>query len=302
VAEDIEALSFNKAVAKIYELANVIEKADAFRQPHRRDPRARVARGADDAASRRGSLGGYGAKGLIADAAWPEVDPALLVEDEVTVAVQVMGKLRDTITVAKGLPAHYRWRASKENHCGTRQAGQHSAMKRLVALACLAATLPTLASCGLHPLYANGSRGAVARAIGTVTIDPIEGKAGWLVANALKDRIAPISGGDGPSYRLHVELDDQIAGFGVRQGDTVTRERRQLRARYQLFDAATGVLVMDMTAASDSSFDAPGSEFATIAAEDTALERLADTVADQIVTRMAQKLATDHAPGAKAAP
>ena len=175
-------------------------------------------------------------------------------------------------------------------------------MKRLVALACLAATLPTLASCGLHPLYANGSRGAVARAIGTVTIDPIEGKAGWLVANALKDRIAPISGGDGPSYRLHVKLDDQIAGFGVRQGDTVTRERRQLRARYQLFDAATGVLVMDMTAASDSSFDAPGSEFATIAAEDTALERLADTVADQIVTRMAQKLATDHAPGAKAAP
>jgi len=39
---------------------------------------------------------------LVADAAWPEVDEALLVDDEVTVAVQVKGKLRDTLTVAKG--------------------------------------------------------------------------------------------------------------------------------------------------------------------------------------------------------
>jgi leucyl-tRNA synthetase len=43
-------------------------------------------------------------EGLIADAAWPAVDPALLVEDEVNIAIQVKGKLRDTLTVAKGLP------------------------------------------------------------------------------------------------------------------------------------------------------------------------------------------------------
>ena len=40
--------------------------------------------------------------GLVADAPWPAVDPRLLVEDEVTVAIQVQGKLRDTVTVAKG--------------------------------------------------------------------------------------------------------------------------------------------------------------------------------------------------------
>ena len=45
-----------------------------------------------------------GEAGLAANAAWPEVDAALLVEDEVTVAVQVKGKLRDTLTVPKGLP------------------------------------------------------------------------------------------------------------------------------------------------------------------------------------------------------
>ena len=43
-----------------------------------------------------------GREGLIADAEWPEADPALLVEEEVTIAVQVNGKLRDTLTAPKG--------------------------------------------------------------------------------------------------------------------------------------------------------------------------------------------------------
>ena len=43
-----------------------------------------------------------GGEGLVADAAWPEADPALLVEDEVTIAIQVNGKLRDTLVLPKG--------------------------------------------------------------------------------------------------------------------------------------------------------------------------------------------------------
>jgi leucyl-tRNA synthetase len=42
--------------------------------------------------------------GLVADALWPEADPALLVEDQVTIAIQVNGKLRDTLTAPKGAP------------------------------------------------------------------------------------------------------------------------------------------------------------------------------------------------------
>jgi leucyl-tRNA synthetase len=104
VAEDIEALAFNKAVARIYELTSAAEKA---------------APSADRSAAIRTLLllaapmmphlaeegwAAMGQDGLVADAPWPEIDPALLVEDEVTVAVQVKGKLRDTLTVAKGLP------------------------------------------------------------------------------------------------------------------------------------------------------------------------------------------------------
>jgi leucyl-tRNA synthetase len=45
-----------------------------------------------------------GKSGMIADAAWPDVDPALLVDDSVVMAVQVNGKRRGEITVSKGAP------------------------------------------------------------------------------------------------------------------------------------------------------------------------------------------------------
>ena len=103
VASDIEALGFNKAVARIYELTGAIEKAapSASRSATIRKVLLLVApmmpHLAEEAHARFGT-------DLIADEAWPEVDPALLVDDEVTVAIQVKGKLRDTLTVAKGTP------------------------------------------------------------------------------------------------------------------------------------------------------------------------------------------------------
>lgn len=174
-------------------------------------------------------------------------------------------------------------------------------MKRLIAsgklssAALLLAVAPLLASCGLRPLYAGGSSGTVARNLGSVEIAPIEGKGGWLVRNALHDRLEAISGGHGPHYRLVVKLDDQITGIGVRPDDAVTRERRTLRARYQLFDGATGAMVIDATTGSDVGIDVASSEYATIAAEDTALERLSQVIAEQIIIRMAQRVGADSA-------
>ncbi len=104
VAEDIAALGFNKAVARIYELTNATEKAapSASRSAAIRTILLLVAPMMPHLAEEAWAQ--IGEAGLIADAAWPEVDPALLVDDEVTIAVQVLGKLRDTLTVAKGLP------------------------------------------------------------------------------------------------------------------------------------------------------------------------------------------------------
>ncbi|WP_375382080.1 LPS assembly lipoprotein LptE [uncultured Sphingomonas sp.] len=151
----------------------------------------------------------------------------------------------------------------------------------------LAAALPlTLGGCGLHPLYAGGASGTVARSLAGVEVAPIEGKAGWLIGNALRDRFA--GDGDGkPRYRLDIKLDDHIEGLAVRADYAATRERRSLRARFQLVRLDTQVTVLDATAGSDAGIDVVGSEYATIAAENTALERLSGIVADQITTRVA---------------
>ena len=160
---------------------------------------------------------------------------------------------------------------------------------RLFLVSCLAAASLTIGGCGLRPLYANGSKGAVAQVLADVDVAPIEGHNGWLVRNALRDRLQATQGGEGAGKRLRldVRLEDSITGFGVRADDAVTRERRTLRARYQLVDAASGEVLLDATAAQDSGIDVVGSEYATIAAESTALERLASGVADQIVARLA---------------
>jgi LPS-assembly lipoprotein len=155
-------------------------------------------------------------------------------------------------------------------------------MTRFLPLLLLAAAL---SACGLQPLYSGGSQGQVASTLGAVTVDPIEGKNGWLMRNALNDRLAAGSNGSA-RYRLTVKLDDQIEGFGVRTDDTVTRERRTIRARYQLIDLATGKAVLDATAGSDAGIDVVNSEYATIAGENTALENLTQRIAEQIVTRI----------------
>ena len=154
-------------------------------------------------------------------------------------------------------------------------------MTRIIALIlCL-----LLTACGLKPMYAGGSSGAVAVGLGTVQVAPIPERAGWLVRNALVDRLGGEAGD--PSYRLEVELDDDLTAFGIRGDSAVTRERRTLRARYRLVDLTSGEVVLDATAGSDAGIDIVSSEYATVAAEQTAQERLAGVVADQMVARLA---------------
>ena len=159
-------------------------------------------------------------------------------------------------------------------------------MRVLAALALLTA----LAGCALQPMYAGGGSGAVAQGLAAVEVAPIEGRAGWLVRNALRDRLAQTGGEAPPRYRLDVLLDDELEGLGLLTDETVGRERRTLRARYQLVDLASGTIVVDATAGSDAGIDVVSSEYATIAAEQTALENLAKDVADRIVARLALTL------------
>ena len=159
----------------------------------------------------------------------------------------------------------------------------------MIARALLAlATVAALAGCQLRPLYAGGSSGPVAEMLRHVEVAPIAGRNGWLVFDKLKEQLGTSGGAGGaPAYRLDVELDDEIIGLAIRGDRAATRERRILRARYQLVQLADGQVLLDATAGSDAGIDVVASEYATVAAEQTALERLAVEIADQIVARVA---------------
>ena len=109
VGEDIERLSFNKAVARLYELVNAISPA--------------VAKGAADDATKaalrdaldklvvmvapmmphlaeecRTVLGG---EGMVANQPWPAFDAALVTDDEIVLPVQINGKKRGDLTIRR---------------------------------------------------------------------------------------------------------------------------------------------------------------------------------------------------------
>ena len=154
-----------------------------------------------------------------------------------------------------------------------------------------------LGGCALQPLYGGGSSSAVAIGLSSIAVAPIPERAGWLVRNALVDRLgSDAPGRSAATYRLEVDLDDDITGFGIRGDSATTRERRTLRARYRLITIATGETVVDATAGADSGIDVVSSEYATVAAEQSAAERLATVLADQIVGRLGLYLARQGQP------
>lgn len=152
----------------------------------------------------------------------------------------------------------------------------------------IAALAVPLGGCSLSPVYAGGGAGAVAQGLHAVVVAPIPGQSGWLMRDALQQRMGTEGGGS--RYRLDVVLDDQLTGLGLLGDDTIGRERRTLRARYRLVDLSSGETLLDATDGADAGIDVVSSEYATIAAEQTALENLTQDVADSIVTRISTTL------------
>jgi leucyl-tRNA synthetase len=113
VSQDIEGLRFNRAIARIYELANTL--SDAMQEKASAKADAAVLReGAEILVQTFAPMMPHlaescwqvlGRQGLVAQSPWPKADPALLVENTVTIAVQVNGKRRDQVTIRKGLPS-----------------------------------------------------------------------------------------------------------------------------------------------------------------------------------------------------
>jgi len=102
VTEDTEALQFNTAIAAMMELVNTAYKEPALTRPAAETLVLLLAPYAPHLAEELWQQLGHAQS--LTDAPWPSFDPTLTVEDEVTISVQVNGKLRGTLTVPKTAP------------------------------------------------------------------------------------------------------------------------------------------------------------------------------------------------------
>ena len=113
VTEALDAFSINVAIARLYELVSALgEAARLGDRPGLAAARRQsmllmtrlIAPMAPHLAEEVQQLLAPGAP-LVAEQGWPEADPALVAVDTVTLAVQVNGKLRGTVSLPPGAPA-----------------------------------------------------------------------------------------------------------------------------------------------------------------------------------------------------
>lgn len=144
------------------------------------------------------------------------------------------------------------------------------------------ASLPLVSACGFAPVYGDGS---AARALtGTIAVEEIAGAMGFAARQRLTERLGPATAA---THRLDVTIALDSDGLAISQTNQITRYNLTGTASYDLVDMATGVKVEAGTARAFAAYSATASPFATRVAERDARSRLAVSLADQIVIRIA---------------
>jgi leucyl-tRNA synthetase len=105
VTGGIDSFGFNAAIAKLYAFTTTLAKSSAGAEAKRTAMRTLAQLMSPMTPHLAEEIWQMlGGEGLIADAPWPVADPAMLVEDTVTLPIQVNGKRRSEITVPKDMP------------------------------------------------------------------------------------------------------------------------------------------------------------------------------------------------------
>lgn len=131
----------------------------------------------------------------------------------------------------------------------------------------------SLAACGFQPMYS----GSAYRALPGLEINTPEDRLGYLVEDALRDQM-----GDGQSdYTADIDIQFSISPLGLSAAGRASRFDGRISVAYRLHDIdgfeASGQFIERVF------YDAPNDPFALIAARQTAEERAADLVANQLI-------------------
>lgn len=155
----------------------------------------------------------------------------------------------------------------------------------------LLAASASLAACGFSPLYAPDA--PASRMAGKVEVGLVEGAPGFALRERLTGQLGPAAA---PTHRLDVDLELTRTGVALTQQNVTTRFDVVGRASYRLTPIAGGPPVASGVARSITGYSAPespgASAFAARAALDDAERRLAITLADEILQRLALSAAS----------
>lgn len=140
-----------------------------------------------------------------------------------------------------------------------------------------------VAGCGFEPLHAQ--RGAVA-ALPPIRIEPIPERSGQILRNYLLDRVAPRGEGGAQAYTLSIRLFEPRQVLALRRDDVISRMGYSAVVSYELRDAA-GKRVSAGNSTFSTDYEITNSEFATLAAQQSARERVLELVAEDIRNQIA---------------
>lgn len=139
------------------------------------------------------------------------------------------------------------------------------------------------ACAGFAPLY--GENTAVRTNLEQLSLAPIEGRTGFLFAQAMEERGGIDTGASSP-FLLDVNLIKRQANVGVRVDNVSTRARLTIRARYTIRDRQGKTLHVGSTDG-EAAFDQPDEPYAAIIAEQDAESRAVTLLSEKVLTDLA---------------
>lgn len=138
-----------------------------------------------------------------------------------------------------------------------------------------------LSACGFTPIYGNGS--AAEQMHGRIALGSFDGLAGFQMREQLETRLGTATEA---IYKLEVVLDVESVGVAITQDGSTTRYNLSGTALFTVTKLDGGIVFQDSVTAF-TAYNATASAYATRIAEKDADRRMAVTIADKIVTRLA---------------
>lgn len=153
-----------------------------------------------------------------------------------------------------------------------------------------------LSGCGFKPLYGSGKNSISAGELDTIQVAHLRDREGQILHTLLVQRFNPDGRRVKPRFELKINLTKSISNLGVRRDATATRANLAVSADFFLTEIHSGKQRFKGKSSITVSYNILDDRFATVAAQQNALERALRVIADSIKTRVSAHMTRDKAP------